>query len=110
MAIWSRFVAGCLHAGGMFVLAAATTIERLHEIPSGFWMALGAGVLLLVLSVMAVRKLAKMNKVILGFLACIAASFFGFNWIYERNEPGWATPAVSFLAGFFPSKGHLDRG
>jgi hypothetical protein len=29
----------------------------------------------------------------------------GFQWIYERNEPKWATPVVEKLANFFPSKG-----
>ena len=34
-----------------------------------------------------------------------AAVMIGFNWIYERNEPAWATPTVTWLGGFFPGKG-----
>jgi hypothetical protein len=46
-----------------------------------------------------------MNKVVLGVIVAVGLSFVGFSWIYERNEPDWATPVVSRLADFFPSKG-----
>ena len=92
------------------LLATVTTIDRLREIPMGFWATIGVAVLVLVVAVMVLRKLAGMNKVIMGVIALIVVTVFGFNWIYERNEPGWATPTVSFLAGFLPSKGHLNRG
>jgi len=46
-----------------------------------------------------------MNKVVLTVIVLIVLSTIGFNWIYQRNEPAWATPVVEKLAGFFPSKG-----
>lgn len=92
------------------LLATVTTLDRLREIPMGFWATFGGAILVLVVAVMVLRKLAGMNKVIMGVLAFVVVTVFGFSWIYERNEPGWATPTVSFLADFLPSKGHLNRG
>ncbi len=67
------------------------------------------GVAALVLIVVIGRKLAVANRfAIIGVLLFVGA-MVGFNWIYERNEPAWATPAVNWLAGFFPSKGSMRR-
>lgn len=66
--------------------------------------------MVLVVALILLRRLVRMNRLIVGVVTFVVVSIFGFNWIYERNEPGWATPAVSFLAGFLPSKGHLNRG
>ena len=46
-----------------------------------------------------------MNKAVLGAIFFVVVTVMGFNWIYERNEPSWATPVVEVFAGFFPSKG-----
>jgi len=78
--------------------------------PSGgdfpqFWITLGSGLLVLILGILFLRKLAEANKLILGIVAVLVFATVGFTWIYERTEPTWATPAVSFLANFFPSKG-----
>lgn len=94
----------------MLTLAAAvgkTAAERFREIPLEFWLKMGGGIVVLVIVVIVLRKVAKMNKLLLGGIIFLTVTFIGFNWIYERNEPAWATPAVSWLAGFFPSKGHL---
>lgn len=94
----------------MFDLAAAaasSTTDRLREIPLEFWLKIGAGIVGLVLIVLFLRKVAKMNKLVLTIIVLLVSSFVGFNWIYERNEPDWASPGVSWLAGFFPSKGKL---
>jgi hypothetical protein len=90
-----------------FFAAAATSpsfLDRLREIPLDVWTKLGLGVLAIIVVVVVLRKLAKMNKFILGFLVLLALTFVGFNWIYERNEPAWATPFVQAIAGFFPAK------
>ena len=93
----------------MHVVAAAATeptaLDRLQQIPLGFWLRLGLGLLALVALVIVLRKVAKLNKFVLGVIVFIALTIVGFNWIYERNEPAWATPVVQWLAGFFPSKG-----
>lgn len=93
----------------MFLLAAAATehsaSERLREVPTEFWVKIGIGVLVVVVAVVVLRKVARMNKFVLGMIVFLALTFLGFNWIYERSEPAWATPVVSRLADFFPTKG-----
>ena len=86
-------------------VAPTTALERLKAIPPEFWMRIGFAVVAVVALVFFLRKVAKMNKVVLTIVTLFIMTVVGFNWIYERNEPEWATPAVSFLAGFFPSKG-----
>jgi uncharacterized membrane protein YkvI len=99
----------------MFVVLAAAansaTQDRLKAIPMEFWWKMGLAVLAIVVAVLVLRKVAKMNKVVLGVVVFIVVTVVGFNWIYERNEPDWASPAVNWLAGFFPTKGtqHKNR-
>ena len=96
-----------------FLAAAAaskTTADRLKEIPTEFWIKIGIGVLILIAVVVALRKLAKVNKVVLGVVVFVVVSIIGFNWIYERNEPEWATPAVKWLANYFPTKEAIQAG
>ncbi len=92
----------------MSFLAAASTapsaLEKLRDVPPAFWLKLGLAVLVVVVVVIALRKLAQVNKVVLAVVLLIVFSAIGFNWIYERNEPSWATPVVEKLANFFPSK------
>ncbi len=73
------------------------------------WLKLGGGIVALIVAVVLLRKLANMNKVILTVIVLLVSSFVGFSWIYERNEPAWATPVVERLAGFFPSKEKVKR-
>jgi hypothetical protein len=87
----------------------ATALARLAEVPIKFWVVLGLGVIAIVTVVVMLRSLAGANKVVLSVVTGLCLSIIGFSWIYERNEPTWATPAVSFLADFFPSKGTLER-
>ena len=98
----------------LFLAAAAapasqTTMDRLREVPVEFWTKLGIGIGGLVVAVFLLRKLAGVSKIILCVVAALVLSFMGFSWIYERNEPEWATPFVQTLAGFFPSKGKAAR-
>ena len=82
-----------------------STLDKFKAIPGDFWMRLFIAIVALVLFVVFLRKVAKMNKVVLAAVTFFVATVVGFNWIYERSEPPWATPVVSFLAGFFPTKG-----
>ena len=96
-----------------FLAAAAATksaADRLREIPNEFWIKIGIGILILVGVVVALRKLAKVNKIVLTIVVLLVGSIIGFNWIYERNEPAWATPAVNWLANYFPTKGAIQAG
>jgi hypothetical protein len=84
---------------------AATALDRLKEIPLDFWMRLGLAVITIFALVFFLRKVAKMNKVILAVVTFVAVTVVGFNWVYERTEPAWATPVIGFLANWFPTKG-----
>ena len=89
----------------MFPLAAAVTLlDRLHQVPPGVWLRIGAAILALVVVVIVLRKVAKMNKVLLAVVVALVLTIVGFNWIYQRNEPAWATPVIEKIAPFFPTK------
>lgn len=92
----------------MNFLAAATDhspLDTLKDVPPAFWLKLGLGIVGLVLVIIVMRKLAQVNKVVLAVVLLVVFSAVGFSWIYERNEPAWATPVVEKLAEFFPTKG-----
>ena len=89
--------------------ASQTAADKLRQIPLEFWWKMGLGVVALFVAVLLLRKLAKVNKVVLAVGVLIVTSMVGFNWIYERNEPSWASPAVQWLSGFFPSKGKVEK-
>lgn len=93
----------------MSLLAAVSTnpsaLEKLRDVPPAFWLKLGLAILAVIVVIIALRKLAQVNKVVLVAVLVVVGSAIGFNWIYERNEPAWATPVVEKLAEFFPSKG-----
>ena len=84
-------------------------MDRLSQIPGEFWLKIGLGVIALVVLVIVLRKIAHVNKTLLSIGVLLVLTIIGFNWIYERNEPAWATPAVQWLAGFFPSKGKVEQ-
>jgi len=99
-----------IHTLNFFAAAStASTVDRLKEIPPEFWYKVGLGILAIIAAVIILRKLAKVNKVVLGVIVLLVLSFTGFNWIYERNEPSWATPFVERVAHFFPSKGPIKQ-
>jgi hypothetical protein len=84
---------------------ATTTADRLKEIPGDFWWKMLLAIIAFIAVIFFLRKVAKMNKVMLAVVSVILLTTVGFNWIFERNEPAWATPVVAFLSGFFPTKG-----
>lgn len=96
----------------MHFFAAATVqlnaVERLRQIPTEFWVKMGLGILAIIVLVVVLRKIAHVNKLFLGVGVFLFATIVGFNWIYERNEPGWATPAVRWIANYFPTKGKVE--
>jgi hypothetical protein len=87
-----------------FAAATQTAADRLKQIPFEFWWKAALGIGIIIVAVIALRKIAKVNKLFLALGVLLVATFVGFNWIYERNEPAWATPAVQWLAGFLPTK------
>lgn len=95
----------------MHFLASATqsAADRLEGIPPDVWLKIGVGVAALIVVVVLLRKLARVNKAVLSVVVLVGLSFVGFSWIYNRDEPAWATPVVERLAEFFPSKGKGSR-
>lgn len=88
--------------------ATKSTADRLREIPMDFWVKGVLAIVGIIVAVILLRKLAKMNKVVLAIVVLLTLSIVGFNWIYERNEPAWATPAVQWLAHYFPTKTQME--
>jgi apolipoprotein N-acyltransferase len=86
------------------LVAAASTVSKMQSVPTGVWLRIGAAVLALILLVVILRKVAKMNKIVLGIVMFLVLTIVGFNWIYERNEPAWATPVIDPISKFFPTK------
>ncbi len=80
-------------------------LQRLQQIPSDFWWRIALCLGILIGAIIVVRKVAKVDKVFLTVGVLLVTTMVGFNWVYERNEPKWATPAVQWLAMFFPTKG-----
>ena len=89
-------------------LAATSTLERFQSVPTAVWLRIGGAILALVAVVIVLRKVAKMNKIVLGILVFLVVSFVGFNWIYQRNEPAWATPIIDPISKFFPTKDSMN--
>lgn len=81
-----------------------SALDKLKQVPPAFWLKVGIAVLAIVLLVIVLRKLAEMNKVVLTVGLLVLFSTLGFSWVYNRNEPTWATPVVEKLAAFLPSK------
>jgi hypothetical protein len=94
----------------MLIAAASTApaAEKLRHIPMDFWWRIGVAVLAIVAAVILLRKLARVNKVVLAVVVLVVLSIIGFNWIYERNEPAWATPVIEKIAEFLPSKAMIE--
>ena len=65
----------------MYIFAAAashpTTADKLREIPTEFWLKMGVGVLIIIGVVLLLRKIAKVNKVMLGVGVLLAVTIIG---------------------------------
>jgi hypothetical protein len=86
------------------IFLAASTLDKLKDIPADVWVKLGIAVVALIVVIIVLRKIAQVNKLVLIMVVLLTLSFVGFSWIYERNEPKWMTPIVEKIAPFFPAK------
>lgn len=93
----------------MLLPLAASALDTAKTIPPATWLKLGIGIAAFVIAVLVLRKIAQMNKVLLGVVVFVVVSIFFFSWVYNRNEPKWMTPLVDKIAPFFPSAGHLEK-
>jgi hypothetical protein len=90
------------------LLFAVTTMEKIQKLPMQFWLKFALVVFAFIAGVILLKKIAGMNKAVLGAILFLVLTTLGFQWVYERDEPAWATPVVEKLAGFLPSKGSYD--
>ena len=84
---------------------AVTALDKIEKIPPSFWLKALLGVVGFVAVIIALRKIAGMNKVVLAIIVFVVCTVVGFNWIYERNEPPFMTPFINKIAPFLPAKG-----
>jgi hypothetical protein len=84
---------------------AVTALDKIEKIPPAFWLKALLGVVGFIAVIIALRKIAGMNKVVLAIIVFVVTTVVGFNWIYERNEPPFMTPFINRIAPFLPSKG-----
>jgi urea transporter len=85
------------------MLLAVSAFEKLQNVPPTTWMKVGIGLAAVVLVVLVVQHVLKMNKIIMGVIVFVVCTVVLFSWVYNRNEPKWATPVVEKIAPFFPS-------
>lgn len=87
------------------ILFAASAIDTLKTLPPDTWMKIGIAVASLIIAVVVLRKLAGVNKIIMGVAIFVVVTVVFFSWIYNRNEPKFMTPIVEKLAPLFPAAG-----
>ena len=68
--------------------------------PVDFWLRLAlvcAGVLGVI---WLLRALHRFSKTLYWIILGLFVSFFGYNWVWQRREPPWATPVVERVASW----------
>ncbi len=86
-------------------LFAATTIEKLQQVPPHTWWMITLTIVGFIVLVLLIRFAAQMSKLLLCGIVLFLFFLLCTQWVYERDEPAWATPIVEPLAQFLPSKG-----
>ena len=86
-------------------LFASSALDTLKTLPTDTWLKIGIAIAALIIAVVVLRKVAGMNKVIMGVVVFVVVTVVFFSWVYNRNEPKFLTPLVEKLAPFFPSAG-----
>ncbi|MFI5337152.1 MAG: hypothetical protein ACHQ5A_10235 [Opitutales bacterium] len=84
---------------------AASASEIIKQLPPSAWAKIGLALAAFIAVVIVLRKIAKMNKIVLGVVVVVSLSIVFFSWVYNRNEPKFLTPLVEKIAPFFPSAG-----
>jgi len=84
---------------------ALTAMEKLQRVPVEFWLKLVTIVSVFALTLVLIRSISQMNKVLLTVSIFLIVTILGFHWVYERNEPKFLTPVINRIAPFFPTKG-----
>jgi hypothetical protein len=74
-----------------------------------FWIrvALFSGVVIGILWVL--RTIHRFSKTLFWLILGGVMSLFFYNWVWEREEPSWATPVVERVAGWIGHAGEAGR-
>jgi glucan phosphoethanolaminetransferase (alkaline phosphatase superfamily) len=88
---------------------AATALETIKQLPPSTWLKIGIALASVVIVVVVLRKVARMNKIIVGVVVVVSFSILFFSWVYNRNEPKFLTPLIDRIAPFFPSAGSYNQ-
>ena len=92
-------------------LLALTTIEKIQQVPAKTWWMIGLGLVGIVISVAILRAImAGANKIFLGIILLLVLFLCSIQWIYDRDEPAFLTPAIDRIAPYFPGKSIPPRG
>jgi uncharacterized membrane protein len=83
---------------------AVSALAKLQNLPRKDLVNFGLGVLIIIVAVVLFKEAARMNRFVLFMVIMVTVFVAGFNWVYERNEPKFLTPAVDAIAPFFPSR------
>ena len=77
-------------------------VDSVAEVPppADFWLRL-ALIFAVVLAVLWVlRAVHRFSKTLYWLLLGFLVSGFGYNWVWKRGEPPWATPVVERVASW----------
>ncbi len=91
------------------LLFAASALETARSVPAATWLKLGIVIASLVALVFILRKIAGMNKILVGVAVLVVVSVIFFSWVYKRNEPAWMTPVIEKVAPFFPKANSFEK-
>jgi len=94
-----------LHLAATATKGAASAADTLKQLPPQTWLKIGLGVAIFIVVVVVLRKVLKMNKVIMSIVVFVVGTVLFFSWVYNRNEPAFLTPIIEKVAPFFPSAG-----
>ena len=87
------------------LILAASALDTAKHIPPSTWMKIGIALASIIVVVVVLRKVAHVNKIVLGVAVFVVGTVMFFNWVYNRNEPAFMTPIIERIAPFFPSAG-----
>lgn len=85
------------------------TQSILQNLPPDFWFKTTIFAVFVAVAVLAVRIYQRSNKLLLTIVIFVVMAVVFFNWVYNRTEPKWLTPAVDKLAHFFPTKDYARK-
>jgi len=82
---------------------AVTALEAMKELPPNTWIKIGVVIVGIIVVAVVVPRVFKMNKIVLGVIAFVAATIVFSSWVSQRTEPKCLTPLVDRLVPFFSS-------